>query len=168
VIADLDGAKIFNSITSVQRLSSISMCVGTPEWISPEMRKSISENVTSELPKSDIFSLGLIALYCLDTAEFTKQLSPILSQFKINLNKNEISDHLYNLENALKIYLDDFRLRNLKNPDKISFFYMLKSMLSFSPSARPSIQQLYEDFPLLEQIKQNNDELLQKVRSFGK
>ena len=149
VIADLDGAKQYNSLASAQKFSTISMAVGTPQWISPEMRKAMAGDkfVDTNLPKSDIFSLGLIALYCLDTLEFNKTLSPIL--VKENMPLKELLIHLEMFERHLLTYLDDFRLRNEQCPSIRKFFYMLKSMLSFSPCARPSIQQLYEDFPLL-------------------
>ena len=104
--------------------------VGTPLWMSPEMIRANTEQVRNFQPiKSDIFSLGLIALYCLDTAEFEKQK---------NLNKNEI---------ALQNYLDGFRLRfQAKNPGYMRFYYLLRCMVSFSPFSRPTILQIYEDF----------------------
>ena len=149
VIADLDGAKLYNSISSAQKLSTISMVVGTPKWMAPEMRMALAEKVNTELPKSDIFSIGLIALYCLDTEMFNKELSPILEKFHTNMSRNDVLDHIKKLETLLLVYLDDFRLRNEENANIIKMFYLLKSMLSFLPCARPSINQLYNDFPLL-------------------
>ena len=149
-IADLDGAKQYSSLVSAQKFSTISMAVGTPKWMSPEMRKALSDDdVDTNLAKSDIFSLGLIALYCLDTHEFNKRLSPILKEVKEKMSQKELFIYLQKFEKHLLTYLDDFRLRNVQCPSITKFFYMLKSMLSFSPCARPSIQQLYEDFPLL-------------------
>jgi hypothetical protein len=117
--------------------------------MSPEMRAAWSTDVNTELPKSDIFSLGLIFLFCIDTPAFNDKLSPTLKEFETTMTKQEVTDHLKNLEKHLLAYLDDFRLRNLNTPGIINIFYMLKTMLSFSPSNRPSIQQLYQDFPVL-------------------
>ena len=81
MIGDLDTAKIYNSISAAKKLSDISTSVGTPKWMSPEMRKSWNGIVNTELPKSDIFSLGLIILYCIDTNNFKKVLLPILKEY---------------------------------------------------------------------------------------
>ena len=126
------------------------MGLGNPKWMSPEMRENFyGDNVKNEHPKSDIFSLGLIALYCIDSNEFKNNFSPILTKFNDKKpNKAMHSNYLKDFEESLLAYLDDFRLRNLNSPRILNFFYMLKNMFSFSPSARPSIQQLYEDFPL--------------------
>jgi serine/threonine protein kinase len=149
VIADLDVAKQYSSLASAQKFSVITTAVGTPKWMSPEMRKAVSDDVDTNLPKSDIFSLGLISLFCLDTHEFNKSLSPLLKEFKFKMLPKDVIIYLEKFERHLLTYLDDFRLRNVQCPSITKFFYMLKSMLSFSPCARPSIQQLYEDFPLL-------------------
>ena len=149
-IADLDGANIYNSITSAKRLNEVTSAVGTPKWMSPEIRGAAwLPDFNTELPKTDIFSIGLIACFCIDTAEFNHKLSPILSEYRTNMTKQEVLDHLKKLEKELLAYLEDFRLRNLNSPNSLSFYYKIKTMLSFSPCARPSIQQLYEDFPVL-------------------
>ncbi len=96
-------------------------------WMSPEMLKSDYSAIANfQLPKSDMFCLGLIALYCLDTKNFNNH--------KKELNKDE---------KALSCYLDDFYFRC---QNKL-FFYMLKCMLSYSPHYRPSVRQLLQDFP---------------------
>ncbi len=148
-IADLDCAKTYNSFTSAKKLSEITSAIGTGKWMSPEMRAAWSTDVNAELSKSDIFSLGLIVLFCIDTPTFDDKLLPTLNKFKTKMNKKEVADHLENLEKHLLAYLDDFRLRNLNSPGIITIFYMLKTMLSFSPCNRPTIQQLYHDFPVL-------------------
>jgi hypothetical protein len=108
--------------------------------MSPEMRRSLSdENLSNELPNTDIFSLGLMALYCLDANEFSSHLLPLL----------RATQNSENLEEKLLTYLDDFRQRNINSPSIMNFLYSLKNMLSFSPRARPTIKQLYEDFPKL-------------------
>jgi serine/threonine protein kinase len=147
-IADLGVAKTYNSFDSANKISDITD-IGSPIWMSPEMREAWSKKLNAELPKSDIFSIGLIACFCIDTAEFNDKLSPILSQFKIEMTKEEVGDHLKNLEKQVLAYLEDFRLRNLNSTSLLNFLDMLKPMLSFSPCARPTIQQLYEDFSVL-------------------
>ena len=118
-------AKIFNSIASA--IKGISTYAGTPKWMSPEMFKAFPAGAAnSQQTKSDIFSLGLIALYCLDTKEFLN--------YHIKLNNDE---------SVLEKYLDEFRLRC----PSTRFFYMLRCMLSYSPFTRPNIVQLFEDFP---------------------
>jgi hypothetical protein len=61
--------------------------------MSPEMLKADFSSATDiQLPKSDIFSLGLIALYCLDSKHFNNQKK---------LNEDE---------KVLENYLDQFWL----------------------------------------------------------
>ena len=93
------------------------------------MASSVLKSSNTQLHKSDIFSLGLVALFCLDPIEFEK------NQKNLNID-----------EKALESYLDDFRARCPKN----HFFYILKCMLSYSPSTRPSIDQIFQDFSHLE------------------
>ena len=102
--------------------------VNDSTWKSPEMLEfSPSEAPNSRRqPKSDIFTVGLIALYCLDSDEFLKN--------KDDLNKNE---------KFLESYLDEFHLR-FESP---RFFKVIRSMLSYSPSKRPDIVQLSVEFP---------------------
>ena len=145
VIGDLDAAKTFNSLSVALRVNPNSTFAGTLEWMSPEMRKSYSRNdINIQLPKSDIFSLGLIALYCLDTIDFKKKVFPIMKRFILTMQGQILQDYLDEFELILQIYLDEFWIKRCSNP---TFFYMLRSMLSFSPSARPNLEQLYNDFP---------------------
>lgn len=132
LIADLSVSNAFSALASAFNENEIVINHSSPLWTSPEIHKLSSETVQAlnlssleQLIKSNIFSLGLIALFCLDNQEFEKQKQ---------LNTDEKS---------LGAYLDQYRIRC---PDKL-FFYMLKCMLSFSPITRPSIQQLFEDFP---------------------
>ncbi len=97
--------------------------------MSPEMRNSESNSFKVQHVKSDIFSLGLIALYCLDPIEFENHNT-------VNFNSDEI---------VLEKYLDNYRERCPNN----HFYYILRSMLSFSTFTRPSIEQLYHDFFLI-------------------
>jgi serine/threonine protein kinase len=127
VIADLGVAKIYSSMLSAKEFKGITTQAGTPEWMAPEMIKPDTDTALNvQQFKCDIFSIGLIVLYCLDTKEFIKNQD--------KLNKSEA---------ALESYLDEFRIRF---PDK-RFIYMLRCMLSYSPRTRPNIQQLFEDFP---------------------
>ena len=107
-IGYLDGARIYNSIYSAKKQRKISRRVGTPKWMSLEMRRSLINNskVETELPKSDIFSLGLITLYCLDTPNLKKYLSPLLSEFcDIETTKENVEDHLKKLKEMLEKYI---------------------------------------------------------------
>jgi serine/threonine protein kinase len=73
-IGDLGSSRIFSSLQSVNQRRDITIFVGTPIWMSPEMLRANTEKFQKFQPiKSDIFSLGLIALYCLDAAEFAKE-----------------------------------------------------------------------------------------------
>lgn len=123
-LGDLGIAKTFSSLASAKQLKALTTTAGTPVWMSPEMKISGEKKV--DQPKSDIFSLGLICLYCLDTKKF--------QDFQENLNSSEV---------ALAEYLDDFR----KRCQNKQFYYMLRCMLSYSHFNRPSLEQLYEDFP---------------------
>ena len=98
--------------------------------MAPEMLNAEKANPKNFEPiKADIFSLGLIVLFCLDFAEFQKQK---------NLNVDEV---------ALQNYLDQFRLRfQKKNPGYMRFYYLLRCMVSFSAFTRPTLHQIYEDF----------------------
>jgi serine/threonine protein kinase len=93
------------------------------KWISPELTKAQKKLEKIGLEKSNIFSLGLLALFCLDSNEFIKQK---------NLNTDEI---------ALESYINKFRLK-IQNK---RFYYLLRCMLSFSPSTRPSVKEIIED-----------------------
>ena len=93
----------------------VSTFAETDLWMSPEMLSSGSNSPKS---LSYAFSLGLIALYCLDTDEFRKK------QKKLNTDKEELENYLNEFYN---------KCANKR------FFYLLGCMLSYSPSARPSI-----------------------------
>ena len=98
--------------------------------MAPEMLNAATANPKDFEPiKADIFSLGLIVLFCLDFSEFKKQK---------NLNGDEVE---------LRNYLDKFRLRFQKNnPGYMRFYYLLRCMVSFSAFTRPTLLQIYEDF----------------------
>ena len=81
-------SRVFSSFSSVKKYRDISTYIGTPKWMSPEMMNNLSTSVDIQLLKSDIFSLGLVALFCLDQIEFEKQ------------------KHLNTDEKALENYLD--------------------------------------------------------------
>ncbi len=102
-----------------------------PEIINPYHLESRSDKKTAfdEDPKKyDVFSLGLIALYCLDP----KQFLDINNKFELRLigSPKLLADYLDNLE------------ADLPPP----FYYLLRCMLSFCPYTRPSIKQLARDF----------------------
>ena len=144
LIADLGVAKTFSSLASA--VKGISTIAGTPFWMSPEMRNAQNlSHFNTQQAKSDIFSLGLIALYCLDTNEF-KKVQPFL-------NENE---------GMLEEYLDRFRLRFTNT----RLFYLIRCMLSYSPSTRPSISQLFQDLQEFLSLKPSSDSSVQTERDF--
>ena len=130
VIGDLGCSKVFSSFQSVNQRRAIDTLVGSPQWMAPEIIKAETAKVKEFEPiKADIFSLGLIALFCLDFTEFQNQK---------NLNQDDV---------ALQNYLDDFRLRFQKeNPRYMRFYYLLRCMVSYSAFTRPKLSQVYEDF----------------------
>ena len=69
-IADLGLARVFSSSNSAWKSRDLTTLVGGTYWISPEMVSK--EIIRTQLPYSDVFSLGLIILFCVDTIEFKK------------------------------------------------------------------------------------------------
>ena len=130
MIGDLGCSKVFSSFQSVNQRRAINTLVGTPSWMAPEINKAETAKVKNFEPiKADIFSLGLIALFCLDYADFKNQK---------NLNDDEVT---------LQNYMDKFRLRfQKKYPNYMRFYYLLRCMVSFSAFTRPTLRQVYEDF----------------------
>jgi hypothetical protein len=122
---------------------------GTTSWMSPEMRKICekphlkdNESIKLDYSKLDVFSLGLISLFCLNYEEYNK--------CKDHLNDNEV-----NLLNLLK---------NTKSKVPLNYYYLLKSMLSFNEISRPSLTELYEDvkyFGTFVEIKSMKEETTQ-------
>ena len=85
--------------------------------------------------KLDVFSLGLISLFCLDSADN-------FSKYNLGLNQNSNTLH--------EVYLPQ-----LKSKMPIEFYCLLKSMLSFDWNARPSIEEL-SDFATVYLVKSQN------------
>lgn len=124
-LADLGIAKVSRTEESLYNPKE-STLAGTKHWMSPEMLNK-KKGDTLSLPKSDIFSLGLIVLYCLS-----------------NENRFQEERKRFNSDReSLKTYLEKFRF---KCPNKY-FFYMVKAMLSYSPYTRPRINQILDDLP---------------------
>ena len=136
-IAERGVSKSFKSEISLLNNNSTETLL----WMSPEMLESLKKGTHEKQHlKSDIFSLGLIAMFCLDYENF--------QTFKDKLNNNE---------EILEEYLDDFCYRI--NDAHISFFYLIRCMLSFSKFTRPNILELCKHFqhftrplPLLKEI----------------
>lgn len=126
-IGDIGEAKVMNTTTF--KGTDQATIAGTQPWMAPEVILNYVKDpedrtlFNKALPKTDIFSLGLITLYCLDLDEFRKY-------------KHKNID-----ENVLKKYLDSFQDRK-KLPEEI--FDLLKKMVSFESSNRPSIEFLYD------------------------
>ena len=122
--------------TAINCESDGSKAKATAFWAAPEL-KEINENSSQSAPldlsKSDVFTLGLLTLFCLDYNRFiTNQ-----SDHKNILNQNE---------SELLSYLDTIAL---KLPQ--AFFNILRCMLSYNISNRPSIEQLLlNDFDEIE------------------
>ena len=74
--------------------------------------------------KLDIFSLGLISVYCLDSLENFYKYSHLLNE-----NSNILHEEY---------------LPQLKSKMPIEFYCVLKSMLSFDWNAHPSLVDLYD------------------------
>ncbi len=126
-------SKINEHENSVEREETI--------WYSPELLKAGNKDQSIEPEKSYIFTLGLLALSCIDPKEFVQ---------RPNLNTDE---------RAMEDYMNQIRFKlNHKR-----FYYLLRCMLSFSPMTRPSFDQIYEDlFEFIQPLKpqSNGSELL--------
>ena len=125
-LADMGSAKLLEMFDCDKQIQTVNTFVGTEVWMAPEillLKDKAEKPLKVDVSKFDIFSLGLISLYCLDKEGFKK--------FK-NINLNEIE---------LNSYLESFTERVPPN-----FFYMMRCMLSFNHFTRPSITQLHEHF----------------------
>lgn len=144
-VADVGVAKFFNPQTI---RSSPHTITGSREWMAPEMLEAYSSNQreikTADIFKLDIFSLGLIALFCWDSEEFQKQK---------DRNRDQI---------ALFKYLRSLRFRHprkkaiLTNPVDLirekfplGIYYLLRCMLCFDIELRPNVEEVYKDFSKL-------------------
>ncbi len=128
-LADVGVAKKFGTEASLKKLHNLSFIAGTEEWMAPEMRNPLliklgknEEENKIDYRKLDIFSLGLITLYCLDSPK---------NFYKYYKCLNEKSHKLH-----------EEYLPQLKSNMPIEFFCLLKSMLSFDWNARPSLEEL--------------------------
>lgn len=131
-IADVGIAKQFKETQKAKINMTITNAGGSMSWMAPEMR-DIFENPLdvkkrkTELSKLDVFSLGLIVLFCLDIKEFSnKQLHP---KGTLNIVEKDLVDYLNDIK-ARKIITDD------------SFFQVLKKMLKFDIKERMNISEL--------------------------
>lgn len=129
-LSDVGVAKQFANQSSLKKLQSLTTQAGTNEWMAPEMKNPYliqlgKEKVDNKIDyrKLDVFSLGLITLYCLDSPENFDKYNNFL---------NEKSNKLH------EEYLPQLRLNM-----PIEFSFLLKSMLSFDWNSRPSIEELY-------------------------
>ena len=120
-IADVGTAKMFDTVTNAQRIQSITTMAGTSCWMAPEMLTVMEQPKASrmDMTKLDIFSLGLISFFILDTENFRKE------KF---LNKSE---------KELERYIQTFREKNLV---PLNFYKTLELMVSYLPEKRPSVE----------------------------
>lgn len=144
-IADLGLAKVYN-IESMNNTNNSDDIGGTRNWMAPEVRLKFETRDTHSIDTKinpaksfDMFSLGLIALFCLDYKKFNE-----IKKVGTSDQKTYITLNVYQVD--LIEYLDQFIENRGKEINNTIFFYMLKSMLSHSPYTRPNIMQLSEDF----------------------
>ncbi len=130
-LGDVGVAKQFTNQSSLKKLNTLTSTVGTKYWMAPEIRNPDliqlgsgikGDDLHIDFRKLDIFGLGLISLYCLDSPENFSKYKPIL-----NLNSNTLHQEY---------------LPQLKQNMPIEFYFLLKSMLSFDWNARPTIEEL--------------------------
>jgi serine/threonine protein kinase len=129
-LADAGSARFFDILNENEKKKTKISISSKFDWMAPELlKKNLNQDstVVLDMHKLDIFSIGLLALYCLDPQEFRNA--------KGLLNKDE---------KKLLNFLD-----NLKSKLSPPFFYMLRCMLSFSPLTRPSVDHLLPDFQYL-------------------
>ena len=138
-LGDVGVAKQFSNQQSLKKFQNLTSQVGTEEWMAPEMRYpdliklgKDKEAKKIDYRKLDVFSLGLISLFCLDSVD---------NFYKYNRHLNENSNTLH------EVYLPQ-----LKSKMPIEFYCLLKSMLSFDWNARPSIEEL-SDFATVFLVK---------------
>ena len=138
-LGDVGVAKQFSNQNSLNKINNLSNQAGTEEWMAPEMRNpdliqpgKNREAKKIDYRKLDIFSLGLISLFCLDSLDN-------FSNYKLHLNENSNTLH--------EVYLPQ-----VKSKLPIEFYCLLKSMLSFDWNARPSIEEL-SDFATVYLVK---------------
>lgn len=120
-IADVGVAKRFANQSILKKQNTLTTVAGTMEWMAPEVR---GESIKIDYRKIDIFSLGLISLYCLDSPN--------------NFNNTNKDKNLNQDSNKLH----EEYLPRLKSKVPIEFYCILKSMLSFDWNARPSLEEL--------------------------
>jgi serine/threonine protein kinase len=134
-LADLGSVKQFENTAQ-----SLTTYTGTKKWMAPEIRERFEGRGAPPLDvlKTDVFSLGLVSLKCLDYKGFV---------FQTDLNTNPIN---------LLQYLRKFRYNYPRKKAQImgeiprekidlGFYYMLRCILSFDILTRPSIEEVYKD-----------------------
>ena len=111
--------------------------VATAYWMAPELLESAQlQAFSSESPldyqKCDIFSIGLIALYCFDF--------PLVITYSGKILKNMLNHSPKTMESYLNLIAEKLEPQ---------FMIILRKMLAFSPSCRPTIDNLHQQFELL-------------------
>ena len=107
--------------------------VGTKSWMAPEMiefEKLADDKNKFKLneTKLDTFSLGLLCLFLLNTEEF---------------KKTHLKKSILNLDES---FLQDFLKNYIKPRVPLSFYLILRSMLTFNPLTRYDTKELFSDF----------------------
>jgi serine/threonine protein kinase len=121
-LADLGTAKIFDTASIFEDLHTVNTLAGTIQWTAPEILglKKNQQAPKIDYSKIDVFSLGLLSLFCLDSHRFQDQTG---------LNHDPA---------AMQNYLSSLNL----HPSLVD---LLTRLLSFDPATRPSIKEIYND-----------------------
>ena len=144
-VADVGVARLFDPQSVGYSPHSIGTITGTLEWMAPEMLAAYLSSgkgiKIADIFKLDIFSLGLLALFCWDYKEFQKQR---------DLNKDQIAlikylrtlRFRYPRKKAIPIINSDDLARE-KLP--LGVYYLLRCMLCFDNEIRPCVEEAYKD-----------------------
>ena len=109
-----------------QHTANASAFWAAPEWL--EFNPWLDSEESLNNSKCDVFSMGLLFLYCIDNKRFNNFLQ-----------KNKLNRCQSTLEN----FLDELELKLPTN-----FCRILRGMLTFCYHVRPTIQHLYLNFRL--------------------
>jgi serine/threonine protein kinase len=137
-LSDVGVAKQFENTQKFQDNHSLTSIVGTTKWMAPEMILRQKEKVFVDILKTDIFSLGLLALQALD-----------FKMFQSHKVLNEDSKELFTYLRTLRF---NHPRKKMQIPGEIprekvplGFYYFLRCILSYDIQTRPSVQEVYKD-----------------------
>lgn len=113
---------------------------GDPEWMAPEVRRALISNriQNAYLSKLDVFSLGLITLYLIDSDGFTKHRGQLNTDEKILIK-----------------YLQELENKGILRYIPVGISTALRRTLSFDIHHRISIEDLYNCMRSIEEEGRN-------------